>query len=324
VPVVRFPTGGRTLADIRGDLPSQAGAWLDRQFADAATVAVNDSATPAHRAQAVELLGQGSFSQARTILPGLLDPHQPPDVQAAALRALASFDDPDVASLLLSHWKTYAPARRTDVIGYLLGRRAWIGPLLDAVQAGTVPAGQIPPTRRTALLADRDPTIQARAKALLGGETPGPRTEAVARYKPAIERPGSSERGTKIYERECLVCHQVGTRGHSVGPNLSGMRNKTAEEIMVNILDPNREVSPEFIEYAIALDDGRVVTGVVASETPSSVTLRNREGAEQTILRRNVAEITNTGKSLMPEGMEKNVTPQEMTDLITYLLDLQK
>ena len=91
----------------------------------------------------------------------------------------------------------------------------------------------------------------------------------------------------------------------------------------MNILDPNREASPEFHEYTLALDDGRVLTGLVASETPSGVTLRGREAVEQTILRSNVAEIVSTGKSLMPEGLEKSITPREMTDLITFLLKIQ-
>jgi putative heme-binding domain-containing protein len=95
------------------------------------------------------------------------------------------------------------------------------------------------------------------------------------------------------------------------------------EEILLSIVDPNREVSPEFVEYAIALDDGRVVTGLVAVETPASVTLRGREGAEQTILRHNFAEIAGTGKSLMPEGLEKTITVPEMADLITYVLKVE-
>jgi putative heme-binding domain-containing protein len=108
-----------------------------------------------------------------------------------------------------------------------------------------------------------------------------------------------------------------------VGPNLAGVRRRTAEEILVNILDPNREASPEFHEYTVALDDGRVVTGLIAAETPASVTLRGRDAVEQTILRRNVAEIASTGKSLMPEGLEKTITPTEMQDLITFLLKIQ-
>ena len=108
-----------------------------------------------------------------------------------------------------------------------------------------------------------------------------------------------------------------------MGPNLAGVRHRTAGEILVNILDPNREASPEFHEYTVALDDGRVLSGLVAAETPTSVTLRGREALEQTILRRNVAEIATTGKSLMPEGLEKSIAPAEMVDLITFLLKIQ-
>jgi putative heme-binding domain-containing protein len=239
------------------------------------------------------------------------------------VHALSSFDRREVAGLLLTPWKGYTPALRAEVIGHLLGRRAWIDPLLDAVQAGTIPAGQIPATRRALLFKDRDPNIRARALAILGDEAPGPRAEAIARYKAALDRPGDPDRGRSVFERECLACHTLGTRGHAVGPNLAGVRRRTPEEILVNILDPNREASPEFLEYTVALDDGRLLTGIVAAETPAGVTLRGREGVEQTILRRNVAEIASTGKSLMTEGLEKAVTPQEMADLITFLLKLQ-
>jgi putative membrane-bound dehydrogenase-like protein len=314
---------GRTLSALRAGLPPPSADWLDRQLARASELATDGSASPDRRARAVALLGQGGFDKAKAVLPGLLDPREPAAVQAAAVRALAGFDRPEVADLLLRPWSGYTPSLRAEVVGLLLGRRAWVGPLLGAVQAGTVPAAQIPPTRRALLLKDRDPALRDRARALLGGEAVGPRSEAVARFKPALERPGDPDRGRAVFDRECMVCHKLGERGHAVGPNLAGVRRRTADEILVNILDPNREVSPEFLEYTVALDDGRVVTGLVAAETPTGVTLRGREGAEQTILRRNVAEVASTGKSLMPEGLEKSVTPQEMTDLIAFLLKIQ-
>jgi putative heme-binding domain-containing protein len=194
--------------------------------------------------------------------------------------------------------------------------------LLAAVRAGVVPAGEIPATRRAILANDRDPAIRDQAKALLG-DRPGPRAEAIATYRPATERAGDPSKGRAVFDRECQACHKLGDRGHAVGPNLAGFRRRTPEEILFHILDPNRETSPEFIEYTVAVDDGRVLTGLVASETPSSVTLRGREGVEQTILRRNIAEIAGTGKSLMPEGFEKTIPPDEMADLIAFILTLQ-
>jgi putative membrane-bound dehydrogenase-like protein len=314
---------GRRLTDLKAGLSPAAAACLDAQFADAELLAGDPSRAAGLRAEAITLLGYGTFDRGKAILPGLLVPLEPPEIQAAAVRAIASFNRPEVPGLLMAPWKGYSPALRAQVVGLLLGRRAWIGSVLDAVRTGLVPPGEIPPSRRALLLGDRDPAIGDRARALLGGQAPAPRAAAIERYKSAIERAGDPARGRLIFDRDCLACHKLGDRGHAVGPNLAGVRRKTPEEILVSILDPNREVSPEFMEYLIALDDGRVLAGIVASETPGGLALRGREGAEQTILRRNIAEIAATGKSFMPEGLEKNITPPELTDLITYLLRIQ-
>ena len=103
-------------------------------------------------------------------------------------------------------------------------------------------------------------------------------------------------------------------------PKLETIRHWTADELLVNILDPNREVSPNYFEYVVALDDGRVITGMIASETPSSITLRRAEGVQETILRANISEIATPGKSLMPEGLEKKISVQEMADVLAFLL----
>jgi putative membrane-bound dehydrogenase-like protein len=311
------------LSDLAKDLPEPAASWLARLFNDAAGLIADPSAPPESRAQAALFTGQGPPERAMAILPGMLASSQPPALQRSAIRALAGFDRPEVAAIMLKQWSDYTPAIRAEVITVLLGRRAWTGRLLDAVGSGLVAAGEIPPNRRALLLEDRDPALRRRAQMLLGGQAPGPRAAALAKYKNALEKPGDSDRGRLIFDRECLGCHQLGERGHAVGPNLAGMRRKTPEEILVNILDPNREVSPEFLEYAIALDDGRVVTGLFAAETPAAVTIRAREGLEQTILRRNIAEIASTGRSLMPEGLENVLPPLQMADLLAYLLRIQ-
>jgi putative heme-binding domain-containing protein len=314
---------GRKLTDLRPDLSPAVIPWLDRLWNEAINLAQDESIPPDRRAKAVALLGLAPFARAKAILPRWLTPSHSPQVQAAAGKALAGFDRPEVASLLLKPWKRYGPSQRAQVVGYLLGRRAWIGPLLQAIGEGSVPAGEIPPARQALLLKDHDPEIRCLAQSLFGDRLPGSRSAVLARYKPATERPGDPDRGQSIFDRECLACHKLGERGHAVGPNLASVRRKTPEEILLNILDPNREVSPEFLEYAIAMDDGRVVTGLIAAESPSSLTLRGREANEQIILRRNISEIAGTGKSLMPEGLELRIPAQEMADLIAYLLKIQ-
>ncbi len=308
------------LEGVRKGLNAESSAWLDRVHGHARTLALDEKAVDARRSLAIGVLGRDLPALAFEILPPLLK--SSPPLQAAAVRALCGLDRPEVAGIVLGGWKGFSPALRNEAIGLLLARRGWIPAVLAAVKSGTVPAAQIPPARRALLLADRDPMLRAEAAALLG-ESPAPRREALAKYRPAIENPGKPERGRLVYERECASCHQLGQKGHAVGPNLAGVRRRTAEEILTNILDPNREVSPEFLEHSLALDDGRVVTGLVASETPAAITLKGREAAEQTILRRNVSELNSTGKSLMPEGLEKTIKPDEMADLIAYLLKIQ-
>ena len=89
---------------------------------------------------------------------------------------------------------------------------------------------------------------------------------------------------------------------------------------MTHILDPNREVSPNYVEYVAALTDGRVVTGLISAETPSTLTLRRDNNTEVIIVRQRLAEIRATGKSLMPEGLESKISIVEMADLLAFLM----
>jgi putative membrane-bound dehydrogenase-like protein len=144
------------------------------------------------------------------------------------------------------------------------------------------------------------------------------------RYQTALGLAADRGRGEAVFERECMGCHRLGERGHAVGPNLASVQRRTPEEILVHILDPNREVAPEFLEYTVALKDGRVLSGVIAAETATSVTLKRAQEAEDTVLRQEIDEISSTGRSLMPEGLESQIGPQEMADLLAFLLELQQ
>jgi len=144
----------------------------------------------------------------------------------------------------------------------------------------------------------------------------------IATYQESLGLSGDVARGEKVFRRECIACHRIGKEGHDVGINLATVKNRTAGEVLVHVLDPNREVSPNFFEYIVVTDDGRTSTGVIAAETATSITLRRAEGKQETILRDNIEEITSSGISLMPEGLEKKVTVSEMADLLAFLLEL--
>jgi putative heme-binding domain-containing protein len=193
---------------------------------------------------------------------------------------------------------------------------------MKAAEGNPLLAAQIGPTQRSLLLNHADRDIRARAQTLFGDDAPGPRKEILDRYRPALARPGDRVRGQAVFERECVSCHRFGAQGHDVGPNLSSYsRNPTSPQaLLTQILDPNREVSPNYVEYVAALDDGRVVTGLISAETPTTLTLRRDNNTEVTIARQNLAEIRATGQSLMPEGLERKVSMVEMADLLAFLM----
>jgi putative heme-binding domain-containing protein len=288
---------------------------------DEASLLVANADLPVEaRLSAIELLGYGSFEKARQPLIAQLDPRQPREIQLAAVRCLAGFPQPEVTSTVLVPWSTYTPALRSEVVELLLARSDRIVPVLDAIADGKILPSQLSSARLAFLLGHPNPQIKARAEMLLSASAPGPRQEVIAGYRSALSLSGDRLRGKAVFERECIGCHRSEEKGHDIGPHLATIRHRSSEEVMVQILDPNREVAPNFVQYLIETDDGRVDAGVFADETATSVTFKLAENVREEILRRNIESITSTGKSLMPEGLEQKIQVQEMADLLRYLL----
>src|SRR5207253_11162178 len=105
--------------------------------------------------------------------------------------------------------------------------------------------------------------------------------------------------------------------------NLALIRNRTPEALLEAILDPNREVQPSYVSYVVVDDSGRTMTGLIQAETANSITLAREKDVMETILKSNIEQIQSTGKSLMPEGLEKTVDPQSLADLLAFLKTIQ-
>jgi putative heme-binding domain-containing protein len=249
----------------------------------------------------------------------LLNPRQPAALQLAAIRVLSGFNDSEVPGLLLGGWSMYSPAVRAEVVQALLARPQRVGAVLDAIEKKQLTAADVPPARKALLLRHQDPKVRARAEALLGA-APGSRKEAIARYQKALNMQADPDRGRLVFGRSCSNCHRLEGEGHAVGPDLEAVRHQAPEQILTSILDPNREVSPNYLEYLVATRDGRTTSGVIVAETVTGVTLRRAGGAEETVLRRDIEEMAGTNRSLMPEGLEQSIGMQEMADLISFLL----
>jgi putative heme-binding domain-containing protein len=142
----------------------------------------------------------------------------------------------------------------------------------------------------------------------------------VEEYKAALDLQGDAARGKAVFKKTCATCHRLENEGTEVGPDLlSALRNKTPETLLVDILDPSREVDPRYLNYQVITKQGRTFTGMIAAETASSITLRRAEKAEDTILRSQIEVIEATTKSVMPEGLEMQLSKQDLADVIAYL-----
>jgi putative membrane-bound dehydrogenase-like protein len=305
---------GVPLDDRPGTVTKRVAELVDR----AAAAARDDKSADSRRIAAIGVLAYAPFGLADKTLPALLLPRTPQPVLLAAVRTLSAFSDARVAPLLLESWKTYSPPVRREVMEALLARADRIPRLLDALDQGVVRRGDIELDRRMQLVQHRDAAIQARAKKLLDA-APGDRAKVFAAYRPALDGPTSAERGLEVFRKHCKTCHRVAGEGTDVGPDLRTVKERTPDQLLEQILDPNREINPAYINYTLATTDGRILTGLIAGESATSVTLKRAEGAADTILRTNIEEMQSTGLSLMPEGLEKEVTPEQMADVITLL-----
>lgn len=267
---------------------------------------------------AIQLLGYCSLETAQPSLERLLDPERPLEVQRAAVRALGGYADPRVAALLVAAASKLDPSLKTPIADIVLARRTWVEPLLDALERGEWSAPDLTPAQWARLAEESDLARQARITRLLPADT-ADRRLLIERYSTALALGGDGKRGEAIFEKNCANCHRLGEKGHAVGPNLATTKNKAADALLVHILDPNREVQPTYTQHVVALKDGRVLTGLLAEDTATSITLRREQDAREVILRSDIESIQNSGRSLMPDGLEKSIGVEQMADLLAYL-----
>lgn len=291
---------------------------------DAAISAVDASVALEQRQQAIALLSYGRYQDVAPPLQELLSSQHPPALQSTAVTALVGTARPEIASLLLKRFPNLTPSVQAEIIDQLLQRTIWIPEVLDAVAAKTVPARLIAPNLRAAYMKSSSQAVQQRATQVFANDLPSSRSEVLAKYQVALALDGSPQRGAEIFRKNCQSCHRFNEQGFEVGPNLATIQNRTGGQLLVNILDPSREVSPEFLEYIALSTDGRVISGMIAAENVNSITLRQAEGVETTIQRSDIETLRSSGKSLMPEAIETSITPPQMADLISYLLSLGK
>ncbi len=181
--------------------------------------------------------------------------------------------------------------------------------------------------QKQALRVFPDPMIRKQAEQLLAtrGSLPDANREKVLKSLLSLtEQQGDVDAGREMFKKHCAACHKHGEMGKAIGPNLTGMAVHPKSELLTHIIDPSRSVEGNFRIYTVVRADGRVMNGMLASETRTSITLIDTEAKETSIQREDIEELLASRRSLMPEGFEKQMTNEELSNLLEFLTNKGK
>jgi putative membrane-bound dehydrogenase-like protein len=316
----------------RGQLAAIADRWgsdaLEKHSAEIAASylsAARDSSKEdrARVAAAMQLIEfRKTDAEAASKLIALITPQTSPELVQGFLEAVGRSESPQTADALIPRLATMTPGARQTALRVLLSRADWTASLLDAAEEGKARLADLPLDQQQRLAAHPDADLRERAKKLLaqGGGLPNPdRQKVLEELLPLTMKVGDPVAGKEVYKKQCAKCHIHSGEGTRIGPDLTGVAVHPKHEILTNIIDPSRSVEGNFRVYTVVTADGLVLTGLLASETRTSLELFDAEGKKHVLLREDVDEIVASPKSLMPEGFEKEVPPQDLANLLEFL-----
>jgi putative membrane-bound dehydrogenase-like protein len=316
----------------RGELIKLTVAWGSKKFeklaADVSRSLLakvkDDSLSAANRiAAARELVGyrSGDMATVEAVL-AQITPRTPPEVAIGFLQALKGSEAAETGKLILERLPVLTPATRAAGLAILLTRPEWTRDLLASAEKNSVRLVDLALDQQRALTEHPDRRIRFRAMALLrrGGTLPNPdRQKVLEEFLTVAKEKGDPAAGKAVFLNQCSKCHVHGTEGNRIGPDLTGMAVHPKDHLLTDIIDPSRSVEANFRAYTVTTKNGRVITGLLASESKTTIELFDAEGKKQTILRQDIEDLFATNKSLMPDGFEKLLSRKDLTNLLEFL-----
>ena len=302
--------GGRSLGNPPGGFEAERLAALWRRLVKWA----QEPPLASQAGGATRLLQSGPRA---VVVPALLSQLTRGDLDA--LRSLSAFESEEIGPSVLARYAELSATGRRAALDVLIARPSRAVLLIEAIGRGAVARADLDPGRVEKLLRHADAGVRRRAKVVLAALVPEARRKVLKQYQAALAATGDPRRGREVFRKNCTACHRVDGLGVDVAPDISDTRRWTRQQLMLSILDPNRAVDSNYFSYSLVTNSGKVHTGLVASETPSAVLLRQPEGKSVRVLRGDIEILKSNGISLMPEGLEKNVTLAGMSDLLSFL-----
>jgi putative heme-binding domain-containing protein len=254
--------------------------------------------------------------------------HSPDNaLRSAALGALAGYDDPSIPDEVIKSYANMSEDVRASAQSLLVTRRAWAAGFLQAIAAQTIDLRTVPREVVEKLLLLGDARINALATKLFGPIKPATSAELYGQIDrlAAVIRSGSGipKPGKQIFNQQCTRCHTLFRQGGRVGPDLTTYRRDDLETMLLNIVNPSALVREGYTTLIVSMLDGRVLSGVVVEQDKNVVVLRNSDDKDIVLARADIDAMRPGSSSIMPEGLLKDLSDQQVRDLFAYLRSTQ-
>lgn len=325
---------------LSGDLPLDSKGQVI-QLAETLGVAKIDEAIASLRKELVDILNNDSLAIERRLLAAkqmvtlevgsakvvdsllaLVTAQSTPEFSAGIVSALGGSKAPGLTKSLIDKSRTLPPEFLRGSLRVMLSKPDSTRDLIAAIESGELSINDLQLDQRQLLRDHPDNKIREKAVAMMkntGGIPNADRQRVVQAWEDAAHTKGDGANGKLVYQKHCALCHKHGDLGNQIGPELTGMAVHPKHELLIHILDPNRSVEGNFRTYNVQTTDGSVVTGMMASESKTSIELINVQGKREVVLREDIERLSGSQKSLMPEGFESQMTRDEMKDLLEFL-----
>jgi len=252
----------------------------------------------------------------------LITPRTSPDLSTGLIAALSKSEAPEVGTVLVESMGAFTPSTRPAAVRVLLGRADWSEALLDGLDKGAIQFGELSLDQKQSLSNHPNRALAGRARRILtrgGGLPNADRQKVLDELMPLTEQSGDAVVGRELFKKQCMKCHTHSGEGTRIGPDLTGMAVHPKKELLTHIIDPSRSVEGNYRVYSVALSDGRVMNGLLASESKTAIEIFDAEGKKHAIQRDEIDELVASPKSLMPEGFEKQLKPEEISNMLEFL-----
>lgn len=289
----------------------------------------------------IALDDSAAFETRQTALQGLIDA-RPDDLRAlcekllnvrylnkTAIRGLATFDDPALATLLLKKYPNLRPDEKQTIIDVVVARPTWSNLLLTEIKNQKISRTDLTPFHARQILALNDEKLSARLQEIWGDlrQSDDAKKKRIAALHLAltedVRAKADLSAGRLHFQNLCSSCHLLYGEGGRLGPDLTGSGRADLGYLLENIVDPSAIVPAEYRMNILKLKDGRSLAGVIASQTDRTLTLRSLT-EEFTLEKSEVTETQTLPNSIMPEGLLNALTPEQTRDLIAYLMHPQQ